>query len=1423
MGCDCTRLACDWAAELALRQSCDSCSCDSCHTSDSFTDSCDSRQLLDSADCDDCRQRRAVVTGCVVFQHLLGHDVALLRAQLTAVRDVPQPLRAELVRGLLLGDTKAAATLLAHHEQRMMTALLAADTVTTACDTAARWHQRATEFCQWRHALTLAVKLHLPFPERYLARLAARDEWLAFLLFAQIYQYPRDQVLRLSAGFSQSSLRQTLGCALRCLLLTRPAGKSSRRRVTSDTEHEWSTASPETSVSSSPPGGAGGPPTPALTAVPPSRDAPPQSMLAAVVEAAADPCPGRALLQAARQMALPALAALATECEDVSAGDCLCGWLETSLSAPTPAEEAACVRLKRLALLAVRTRRLRSLDRALAVFFPDCALRLTIQLLESLMTLEEPHLPAELMLNMMEALRNTTKQQDSELFIYDRHWLSTTVLSLLLSSLSTLLTSAGRARLLGLMIDARLVEMLVTEQAERPDLPLLLRLSTVLGPSAVRLDWLTALPPGGGAEQLRLEASRAVAALCTAGELERADRLALAAGVSPDPVVLTQVTSDLREVGDEDRVTFWRQCSGRFTEKQLSRTEAVAFFRKHAETALSVSERYVCLKLAWDWLSPDRRADPDCDITALERSVWTAYTWARINGEMVEEPEPSPTPSPTHQPLLYRRPLLASGRRPVQPALTPDQLSTVRAVLGQLVDEGHLRQALLVAECFGVTTPDLERMVRLLKLAERVGRQGEDEVSLESAGGEPTTAAAAAAASAAATAANSTTTAASAVSSSQPAACPKVGDDGIATTEAGATARGRLGSAAVSTEITEAAAAVAGMDDRQHNSSEMDPNNSQTALGDSRLEPETLPDVRPDRQATAGSSGTGQSRETTPESGGGWTAAGASSIQSETLATDADSVQPDPPSVHPDPSVDNQLGDNNEERREEDGRRRSIGFCSSLGRSWKHSLFCSTPDARQPQSPSELSQLTELVAALRHGSEIGQRVLSCARAATDLQTTYQEVVLTREPLLLLSSVLTGDPAGVDRYRLAADLIHGLQLPDSQVTEVILAQVIAQVKAGVSELDPLLALCPDPVLLGNRLLDTAEDLASFPEADGYGDDCQVGLLVAAHSAHTARLNLQGIGDVMGRARQLVRRLLVKEDFRLMVSLLLGLGRYEEMAYVFELLLREDRLERLLTAGVSDGRLGAALRRHLIRHHPEDTARLRLVTGRFGHHAEAAADWQSRAEQLITSVLQSGPDEHCTETGQQRLREAMDCYRHAATFYRHAERLSSADASLCQAQLVALQISISSGALPLPEGVRPLLLRRSHQQLHTLLTETLPYRAARLVLRAYPDRPADWSQLLYRQYLCLGRDEYLTEYLQAEGHLDHSVIAGILKRIRGSARQFSPSRLRRLTLAAAGPELQYRAASQLQLRDVIGALLDTAEAGWLRDTVWKTGGM
>ena len=56
-----------------------------------------------------------------------------------------------------------------------------------------------------------------------------------------------------------------------------------------------------------------------------------------------------------------------------------------------------------------------------------------------------------------------------------------------------------------------------------------------------------------------------------------------------------------------------------------------------------------------------------------------------------------------------------------------------------------------------------------------------------------------------------------------------------------------------------------------------------------------------------------------------------------------------------------------------------------------------------------------------------------------------------------------------------------------------------------------------------------------------DDCQVGLLVAAHSAHTARLNLQGISDVMGRARQLVRRLLVREDFRLMVRGPKGCGR------------------------------------------------------------------------------------------------------------------------------------------------------------------------------------------------------------------------------------------------------------------------------------------
>ena len=57
----------------------------------------------------------------------------------------------------------------------------------------------------------------------------------------------------------------------------------------------------------------------------------------------------------------------------------------------------------------------------------------------------------------------------------------------------------------------------------------------------------------------------------------------------------------------------------------------------------------------------------------------------------------------------------------------------------------------------------------------------------------------------------------------------------------------------------------------------------------------------------------------------------------------------------------------------------------------------------------------------------------------------------------------------------------------------------------------------------------------------------------------------------------------------------------------------------------------------------------------------------------------------------------------------------------------------------------------------------YRAARLVLRAYPAQPGpDWALPLYRQYLCLGRDEYLTEYLAAEGSLDRAVMTALLKR-------------------------------------------------------------
>lgn len=77
---------------------------------------------------------------------------------------------------------------------------------------------------------------------------------------------------------------------------------------------------------------------------------------------------------------------------------------------------------------------------------------------------------------------------------------------------------------------------------------------------------------------------------------------------------------------------------------------------------------------------------------------------------------------------------------------------------------------------------------------------------------------------------------------------------------------------------------------------------------------------------------------------------------------------------------------------------------------------------------------------------------------------------------------------------------------------------------------------------------------------------VELLVRAHDCFTADCNMEGIMMVLKKCQTLISLLLCSKSWKLIVRLLIGVGRYTEMSYVFQILRENDQFEFLLSKGL-----------------------------------------------------------------------------------------------------------------------------------------------------------------------------------------------------------------------------------------------------------------
>ncbi|POI28481.1 hypothetical protein CIB84_007767, partial [Bambusicola thoracicus] len=254
-----------------------------------------------------------------------------------------------------------------------------------------------------------------------------------------------------------------------------------------------------------------------------------------------------------------------------------------------------------------------------------------------------------------------------------------------------------------------------------------------------------------------------------------------------------------------------------------------------------------------------------------------------------------------------------------------------------------------------------------------------------------------------------------------------------------------------------------------------------------------------------------------------------------------------------------------------------------------------------------------------HGRNYCRQVLCLYELSKELNCSYSEMSAL-DPEKVLRAILSSQQA--ERCRRAQAFISTQGLQPETVAELVAREVVQELLAssegkGQKQVSnpaaesqaflQLAKLCQDHTLVGMKLL---EKIPSVPRGEL---SCITELLILAHNCFSLTCHMEGITRVLQAARLLTdEHLAPNDEYGLMVRLLTGIGRYNEMTYIFELLHEKHYFEVLMRKKLDpSGTLKTALLDYIKRCRPGDSEKHNMIALCFsmcreiGENHEAAA--------------------------------------------------------------------------------------------------------------------------------------------------------------------------------------------------------------------------
>ncbi|NWU83240.1 SPTCS protein, partial [Onychorhynchus coronatus] len=463
----------------------------------------------------------------------------------------------------------------------------------------------------------------------------------------------------------------------------------------------------------------------------------------------------------------------------------------------------------------------------------------------------------------------------------------------------------------------------------------------------------------------------------------------------------------------------------------------------------------------------------------------------------------------------------------------------------------------------------------------------------------------------------------------------------------------------------------------------------------------------------------------------------------------------------------------------------------------------------------------EVVASLQalteecvHGRNYCRQVLCLYELSKDLSCSFSELC-AQDPEEVLGAILRG--RGPQRGRRAQAFITCQGLPPAAVAQLLAQDITQQLLAAAQPkgqkqvLNPavesqafleLAKLCQDHTLVGMKLLDK---IASVPRGEL---SCITELLILAHKCFSLTCHMEGITRVLRAARLLTEQQLApREEYGLLVRLLTGIGRYNEMSYIFELLHQRQHFEVLMRKKLDpSGTLKTALLEYIKRCRPGDSEKHNMIALCFsmcreiGENHEAAARTQLR-------LIGSGP----WEESLQDVANLKKLLLKALTLFIDAAESYSKDSCVRQSlrcrrltRLITLQLHfLGSG-----QSTRVINLGRQ-ELMDTILALPRFYQAA-IVAEAYEFLP-DWAEVLHQQVITKGDFTYLEEFKQ-----QRPLKPGLFEEVAKKVKQHPPAdaalkNLKRFLTHCEDIYTYYRLAYDHKFYDVVNSLLKDPQTG------------